>query len=342
MVRYMSALVGNGTIKDKLCREIAAKRLAHAFIIEGARGTGKHTLAINIAAALACTGAAEHSSLPCYECPECRKIFSGNCPDIITLGCEGKATFGVDSIRFLRTDVHSVPNDLEFKLYIIEDADKMTVQAQNALLLTLEEPPKFVRFILLCKNASALLETVRSRAPVLRTQPISHSELGKYLEANDRRAAQLALTSPSEYAELIMAANHGIGTALEYLEPKCFAPVKERRALAREFCELAVASAGARQSLPLLKRFSTKREGLSSELSEISDALTDLLLLKKSDDAPLEFFADRDYATELCDRASLRFLYNLSSAVLSAQEANNRNANVRLVLVKLLSDSKII
>ncbi len=341
-MRYMEALVGNRTIKDKLCSDIVSGKLAHAFIIEGAKGTGKHTLAKNIAAALACTGAQEKGALPCYECPECRKIFSGNSPDICTVGCEGKATLGVDSVRFLKTDVHTVPNDLEFKLYIIEDADKMTVQAQNAFLLTLEEPPRFVRFILLCENASLLLETVRSRAPILRTQPITHGELDEYISANDRRAAQLKLTSQGEYAELIMAANHGIGRALEYLEPQKFAPVKEMRDLAREFCEIATSRAGAREAMPLLKRFSQKREGLAAELGMISAALTDLLMLKKSDTAPTEFFADREHATELCDRVSLRFLYRLSESVLMAQKANQRNANVRLTLVKLLTDAQII
>ncbi len=341
-MKYMSALVGNEKIKDKLCSDIASGKLAHAFIIEGARGTGKHTLAKNIAAALACTGAKHRGALPCYECPECKKIFSGNSPDIGIVGCEGKATLGVDAVRFLKTDIHTVPNDLDFKMYIIEDADKMTVQAQNAFLLTLEEPPKFVRFILLCENASLLLETVRSRAPVIRTQPITHSELDEYISANDRRASQMKLTSPSEYAELIMASSHGIGRALEYLDSKKFAPVKEARALAREFCSVATSSSGARAALPLLKRFSQKRDVLSFELHVISVAVADLLMLKKSDSAPLEFFFDREHATEMCDKVSLRFLYNLSEALLNAQKANQRNANVRLTLAKMLSDAQII
>ncbi len=337
MMRYMSALVGNETIKDKLCSDIQADKLAHAFIIEGPRGTGKHTLAMNIAAAFACTQATRRNALPCYKCPECKKIFSGNCPDIQVIGCGGKATLGVDSIRFLKTDVHTVPNDLDFKLYIIEDADKMTIQAQNAFLLTLEEPPKFVRFVLLCENASLLLETVRSRAPVLRMQPISHDELRRYLIENDPRA-----TPSVFFEELIMASHHGIGTALEYLDDKTFAPIKRMRDLAFEFCELAASLEDARDGIMLLRRFSSKREGLSEELSTISEALTDLLMLKKSDDAPLEFYVNRFYAMDLSDRISLSSLYKLSDAVLKAQEANRRNANVRLVTVKLLSDANII
>ena len=142
----MGSIVGNERLRQKLCLDILAGRLAHAFIIEGKRGTGKHTLALNTAAALACSAKdATDSDVPCGTCPECKKIFEGKSPDIITVGCEGKTTLGVDAVRFLKEDVHTVPNDLDFKLYIIEDADKMTVQAQNALLLTLDQGKVFPR-----------------------------------------------------------------------------------------------------------------------------------------------------------------------------------------------------
>ncbi len=338
---YMPLIVGNDELRRNLCENILSGKLSHAFILEGPTGSGKHTVAMNIAAALACTD--DHSSaVPCRTCPTCRKIFSGNCPDVTFVGCEGKATFGVESIRFLKSDVHTVPNDLDFKLYIIEDADKMTVQAQNAFLLTLEEPPSFVRFVLLCENADMLLETIRSRAPVLRTQAVSNDDIDAYLCQNDRRATQMKLTSPDEYAELIMAAKHGIGKAIEYLDPKVFAPVKDMRALAREFCDIATSGAGARAVLPLLSRFSQKRDVLSCQLVVLSEATADLVMLKKSDCAPLEFFADRELCLELCDRVSISFLYDLANAILTAMGSNQRNANVRLTLIKMFSDAKII
>ncbi len=340
--QYMSRIVGNRTVCNKLCGDIVADKLPHAFILEGAKGTGKHTIAINTAAALACERRRAGGDVPCCECPECKKILAYKSPDVMTVGCEGKSTFGVEAIRFLKSDVHTVPNDLDFKLYVIEDADKMTVQAQNAFLLTLEEPPSFVRFILLCENAGLLLETIRSRAPVLRTEPVSRDELDRYLCDTDRRAAQMKLTSPSEYAELLMAAKHGIGTALEYLEPKSFAPIKDMRALAKDFADVATSGAGARSALPMLSRFSQKRDALAKQLSLLSEAVTDLLLLKKSDSAQLEFFADRNFGVELCDRVSMSFLYELGEAVLTAIDNNQRNANVRLTLIKMLSDAKMI
>ena len=340
--QFMSNIVGNRAVCDKLCRDVLAEKLSHALILEGVRGSGKHAIAKNLTAAIACTDRNSSKGFPCGECIGCRKALNGLSPDVITVGCEDKATVGIDVVRFLKEDIHVVPNDLDFKTYIIEDADKMTVPAQNAFLLTLEEPPAYVHFILLCENASLLLETIRSRAPVLRTEPVTNEELEEHICSIDRRAAQMRLSSPREFSELIVASGNGIGTALEYLDPKKFAPIKEARAIAIEFCDIAISGGGARKAFPLIARFPDKREALIDQLSMISSALTDLIMLKKSDNAPLSFFSDRDRAFELCDSASVSFLYNLNNAVLSAVDNTQRKANLRLVLIKLLSDSSIL
>ncbi len=339
---FMTRIVGNCALRTQLGTNILAGKLPHAVIIEGPRGTGKHTIAMNIAASLACSHGKEVGSLPCYDCPECRKIFAHHSPDIITVGCEGKATFGVESVRHLKIDVHIVPNDLDFKLYIIEDADKMTIQAQNAFLLTLEEPPPFVHFVLLCENSNLLLDTIKSRAPILRTERISTEEIDSFLCENDRRAAQMKLTSPAEYAELLMASNHGIGTALEYLDPKAFLPIKEMRAAAYDFCDIATSDAGAGNAVQLIRKCSQKRDALSEQLNLFARAVGDLIMLKKAENAPLEFFSDKEKCFEMCDRVSIKALYDLNLAILTAIESIQRNANVRLTLIKLLSDANII
>ena len=337
----MKNIVGNEALCEKLCLDVLNDKLSHACIIEGARGTGKHSIAKNVAAALACQN--KHLSdadVPCGTCPACKKVFEGKSPDLIVIGRDDKATLGVDQIRFLKEDVVTVPNDLDFKTYIIEDADKMTEQAQNALLLTLEEPPSFVRFILLCERAELLLETIRSRAPVLRTEPIPTEQIDKYICTTDRRAAQMKLSSPKEYDELLISAKNGIGAALELLEPKAFAPVKESRALALDLISCAATS--AKDTFLLLPRFSRKRDEIQKQLLYVSNAIGDLVLLKKSDDAPLSFFTDRNEAIELCDAHSMSFLYNFSQAVLDAIDAITRNANVHLTLIKLFCDANLI
>lgn len=343
MREVFGAIVGNRELRNRLANDILSDSLPHACILEGPTGTGKHTVVRMIAAALACEQKKnERLPLPCLSCPSCKKVLEGKSPDLITVGCDGKATIGVDTVRFLREDVRVVPNDGEHKVYLVEDADKMTPQAQNALLLTLEEPPRYVHFFLLCKNAGLLLETIRSRAPILRTEPIETREIDRYLCEHDRRASQMKLTDAHGYAELLMSASNGIGRALAFLDPQAFAPIRQLRALTAEFAEAAVSAKGARVMLPLLSRFSSKREILQEQLSSLSDALRDLILLKKSEDAPLAFYADRVGAIELCDRTSLGFLYRLLEAVLRALDENARNANVRLLLIKMAQSAELI
>ena len=344
MRAFMHEIVGNQKLKNHLCRNILEDTLPHAAIIEGIDGSGKHTVAYMAAAALACENRASDSHpLPCLECNSCKKILERKSPDVILIGSEEKASIGVDAIRFLREDVHIYPNDIDHKIYIIEDADKMTQQAQNALLLTLEEPPSYVRFFLLCQSANALLETIRSRAPIFRTEPISTEEIDDYITRTDTRAAQMKLTSPSEYRRLLTAAQNGIGRALNFLDPKVFSPVLENIKLAESLVELAVNKRPPKESVPIMVKLQgTKREPLREQLVLVSHALRDLIALKESDSAPLKFYCDRNYAIDLCDRTTLTALFDINQAVDSAIEENSRNANIRLMVTKLFSSVDLI
>ena len=339
----LSGIVGNITLRQRLGQDIADGALPHALILEGPSGTGKHTIATQCAAALSCLNqATPEYSLPCMECVACRKILEGKAADLIVLGCDGKASIGVDTIRFLREDVRIVPNDFAYKVYVIEDADKMTEQAQNALLLTLEEPPTYARFFLLCENAELLLETIRSRAPILRTQPIDTEQMDRYLCQIDRRAAQMKMADSKTFAQLLLCSKNGIGQALRYLDPKVFEPVLRLRSLASDFVCAAICDRSARKILSLLSRFSPKRDALREQLFATAEAINDLILLKKSEEATLSFYADREQAIELCDKASLSFLYSFQAAIHQAMDENAQNANVRLCLIKLAVTSGLL
>ena len=341
--RAMSEIVGNETLKIRLCQDIVSNSLNHAYIIEGPTGSGRHTVALMAAAALACENKNDISKpIPCLDCPTCKKIIQGKSPDVIFKGTEGKTTIGVDIARFLREDVHFIPNDIDHKIYIIEDADKMTPQAQNAILLTLEEPPSFVHFFLLCNNAASLLETIRSRAPILRTEALTDGQIDEYICKHDRRAAQMKLSDENEYAELLKVSAGGIGRALELLEPKSWKPIREQRKAIDTYVSCAVNRASNSEMLPLLYTFSKKRDILADQLLLLSSAVRDLILIKKSDTAYLTFYCDVDRAIELSDKVSLSFLYNLQIAITNAIEENKRNANVRLLITKMLLCADLI
>lgn len=339
----MKSIVGNDALKSKLCFDLRHSSLSHAYIIEGREGSGRHSVAYLTAAALSCENREKpNADIPCMVCPSCRKILSGKSPDVITIGRDSKASVGVDTVRFLRTDIHIVPNECDYKIYVIEDADTMTLQAQNAFLLSFEEPPSYVKFFLICRDADSLLETIRSRAQLLRTEPLSADTVDRYLCETDERARTLKALDPFTYGELLMASEHCIGRALEYLDPKKFKPVADDRKTAREFVSSIAAHPDKRRIAELISRFDTKREVVAQQLSNIGTALRDVIVLKKSEHAPLCFYRDRDEALSLGDLTTLPQLIGLYDAVNTARDEILRNSNIRLSLIKLFAGANLL
>ena len=289
---------------------------------------------MSVAAAIACRQKDEPSSpLPCCTCPSCKKIFDGNSPDVIFVKREdGKATMGVDVIRELRQDVSIAPNELPVKLYIMEEAHLMTEQAQNAFLLTLEEPPAYVIFLLLCETSASLLETVRSRAPTLRTEPIDTERIGTHLCRISTEASALARSSPEEFGEITAAANGSIGRALELLDAKKRKPIVAKREAARELIRLCATRRNSAAAVRYLNGLPQKRDELTDQFNFTLLCLRDLLLCKQTENAPLCFFANRDEACTLAYGFTTPELLGLCDAVNETVDRLKKNANVRLTL----------
>ena len=337
------SFIGNSSLKKKLFSDITSGALSHAYIIEGKKGSGRHTLAYLIAAALSCENLSNNATpLPCFTCLSCRKILEQKSPDVITLGRDGKATFGVDTIRALKSDIHTVPNDLEYKIYVIEDADTMTPQAQNAFLLSLEEPPAFVKYFLLCEDSHSLLETIRSRAQTLKTESISEADIDNYLQKGFEAAQKLKRADEYAYNELIMASENSIGRAIELLDPKIFEAVSYNRKLARDFINAAAYKQSGQRAVEIYSRFDTSREEFSKQLAVTMTALRDLIVLQRTENAPLLFYNDREEALSLSDMINIRKLMSIYDSLKKAESAINANANVKLTLVKLFSESDLI
>ncbi|MBQ8642267.1 MAG: hypothetical protein IJ480_08630 [Clostridia bacterium] len=168
MREIFTSLMGNHYIKDTLAADLIAGKAAHGYILSGPAGSGKRTAARLIAAASVCENRRSPAHpLPCGKCPGCHRILQDISADVLRISNGDKATISVEQIRQIRQSLYVTPNDGDRKFYIIENAHTMTVQAQNALLLSLEEPPAFVTFLLLTEDPASLLETIRSRAPVI-------------------------------------------------------------------------------------------------------------------------------------------------------------------------------
>ncbi len=341
----LADVAANEGLRARLGDELQANRLSHAYILQGERGFGKHTVALRMAAALACEHQKnEHAPLPCMECQSCKKILSGNSPDVIYINRGDKATLGVDVIRTLRQDVFVPPNDVAVKVYIIEDAHLMTQQAQNAFLLTLEEPPAYVLFLLLCEDADLLLETVRSRAPVLRLEPVPHELILSHLRKNVPEAARLWQSNPEELEEIAVSCNGSIGRAIELLDPKLYLPLHEKRELARQFAHLCASPRSGAAAIRFINHSlgSAKRDELIEQCNAILLCLRDLLLCKQTEDAPLCFFSDREEALALAYSFTTPKLLMLCDSIGETIDRLRVNANVRLVTTALAQQCDLL
>ena len=300
MKEIFPGVAGNALLKERLAPKLLAGRLPHALILEGKAGSGRRTFAREIAMAAACEKRADPAlPLPCGECEACRKIGNDLSPDILRIArAPGKATLGVEAVRGVRESVRTVPNDLDVKIYIIEDADTMTVQAQNALLLTLEEPPQYVLFLLLATDAMALLETIRSRAPVYRTQPVSEREMREYLIAHSPEAARLFREAPEEAEGILRLSGGSIGEALRHIGGADRATLLQYRENAAGVCRLLSDRGSPAALLTLMLTFPQGREELTAQLGVFRLALRDLILLSRTENAPLCFYTDRESAAE--------------------------------------------
>lgn len=336
MTSPLAQFVGNDAFKKRLGADIRNSSLAHAYIIEGRRGCGKHTAAKIIAAAVNCTNRSSGSeAFPCGVCENCRKIFAGISQDVITVAKEnGKATLGVEAVRDLRASVSTVPGELEKKVYIIEDADTLTVQAQNALLLTLEEPPAFVLFLLLCENARALLETVRSRAPTRRVEPLLREDLDRYLTETDSRARLTKNNAPKEYATILTAADGSVGEALRLLDSKERKAFLKERELVESIVDACMERRSSGEFCTRLAAFPQKRPEAIATFSLFMTAIRDLIAVSRADHPHLCFYTDEETAAEKAARFSVSMLSTVFLEADAAIDALSKNASLPLTFAR--------
>ena len=182
-----SDIIGQQHIKEHFQSSVINKTISHAYIINGEKCSGKSMLAKAFAMAIMCEAG---GSEPCLQCESCKKIINNCNPDVINLVRDKKKktdSIGIDEIRQqVISSIYDRPYSGDHKVYIIDDADKMNIQAQNAILKTLEEPPSYAVLILITTNAARLLPTIISRCIVLNMRPVEDKVIRQYLRDQDR------------------------------------------------------------------------------------------------------------------------------------------------------------
>ncbi len=202
------ALLGNDRLKENLKSALRRGRASHFYLISGPKGSGKHTLAKLLAAAMVCTG----EDKPCGACAGCRKVASGNHPDFITVDDPEKKTVPVDLVRQARSDMFIQPNEAAKKVYLFPRGQDMRTESQNALLKVLEEPPSYGVFLLLSDNPENLLPTVRSRCVELSMKPLEEKPLRQEL------ARRFPQAQPEALAAAVSRSGGFLGQAIELLQ----------------------------------------------------------------------------------------------------------------------------
>lgn len=169
-------ILGNEKVKDELIKQIQTDHVLHSYLFVGNEGIGKKRMATEFAKMLLC----REQEKPCGHCKSCIAFDGDNHPDFHIV--EASGTIKIEQIRMLQEKTLEKPIISNRKVYLIDDSEKMTTEAQNCLLKTLEEPPEYITIILLTSNESKILKTILSRCTKIYFEPISDEILMSYLQ----------------------------------------------------------------------------------------------------------------------------------------------------------------
>ena len=321
-------VIGQEQLKEHLQNAIRTGKISHAYIINGERFAGKEFIAKIFAAALQC----EKGGLePCGECHSCKQAMSNNHPDIIRVTHEKPGSIGVDDIRsHINGDIAIKPYSSPHKIYIMNEAEKMTPGAQNALLKTLEEPPEYAIIILLTTNVNSLLQTILSRCMVLNMKPVADEQVKKYLMEE--------MHVPDYRAEVCVAFARGnIGRARQLAVSEDFEKVKEEAlSLVKYVHEMDASEMSA-----AVKKVSEYKMDVDDYLDILSIWYRDALLFKATNDANhLVFKEEIQNIKKVASRTSYEGMEKVINSLQKAKKRLDANVNFDLTMELLLLDMK--
>ena len=321
-------ILGQEQIVEHLKTAVETGNVNHAYILQGERSCGKEFIAKVFAKALQC----EHpqNGEPCCECQSCKQADSGNQPDIIRVTHEKPNTIGVEDIRKITGDVAIKPYSSKRKIYIINEAEKMTVQAQNALLKTLEEPPAYVVILLLTTNVDAMLQTIQSRCILLTMKPVRDELVKQYL----MRDVQV----PDYKADVCVAFARGnVGRAKALASSEEFDNIKQDAvALLKYIREMEITDI-----LTAIKKISEYKFEIDDYLDIMAVWYRDVLLFKATNDINHLIFKDElPNIKKTADQSTYEGIEIIIDALETAKARLKANVSFDLTMELLLLTMK--
>lgn len=326
-MRSFKNIIGQKEVVGHLQNALRTGSISHAYILNGEEGSGRKTVAYTFAQALQCEDPrqTEYGIEPCGHCHCCRQAETGNHPDIITVQHEKPNSIGVNDIRSMRSDVQVMPYEGARKIYIVPEAETMTVQAQNALLKTIEEPPDYAVIILIANGTTAFLPTVLSRCIVLQMRPVSEAGIASWLIENKKADAAQA-------DFLARFADGSIGRALRLSEDDEFAQLLRNT--------VKILRNITRMDAPSVYEAAKKiaDDGRSGDfLTFMRMWIRDVLVIKSTGNTHhLIFTEEMAYSRECALRMGYASLQRANEALDLAQRRIRSNCNAGLTLEVLL------
>ena len=317
-------ILGHEQIIEHLQNAIKTDKVSHAYILDGPDMSGKKMIADAFSMTLECE---KKGTEPCMECHSCKQALGKNQPDIIYLQHEKPNTISVDDIRSqINNDIGVKPYSSPYKVYIVDEAEKMNVQAQNALLKTIEEPPAYAVILLLTNNAEIFLPTILSRCVRLSLKAVPDEKIKAYLMEN--------YEVPDYKADVCVAFAQGnVGKAIELAESEDFNEIKNsalqliKRLDDIELYEMAEA----------VKQISNYKLKINDYFDLIMIWYRDVLLYKATADVNKLIFKEEVYEIKKeASRSSYGGIENILEALEKAKIRLNANVNFDLVIELLL------
>ncbi len=318
-----SDIIGQNEIVNALKAVLKDDSSRHAYIFAGPEGIGKRMVAKIFAAALLC--AERNSFIRCENCQSCRLFESSTNPDFYVVEAEG-TSISVDDIRKMQKDISIRPLYAAKKVYLIAEADKMTVQAQNCLLKTLEEPPRYAVIILTAANSNSLLETIRSRSILYNFRKNTNEEV--------KTCIQKIKGDELSGVDFVVSYADGVpGKAIELVESEDF---RINRDKALEVI-LRLRNSKLIEIFDIYGFFEENKDNIDSILDIMLIFYRDLLITKKTGNENILINSDKkDIILDNVDGFEIDKLIRNIAAIEDTRRNIKQNANYQLVIEVML------